>query len=460
VTQNPIGEAPPTTLDVAAVLAGHHGADGVREVAQNPFRYGFRALLDSCLSGRRDTTYALLRTKFKPERKLTAYYELTVDGAESRHVCVTWSQDRIPSLPGPASGLGEEGSTGPFDRLAASSEDGRVSVLISPADPAMPQLRRLTDPGYLATVLERLTGRPVPAPRPFDVRTLRYRPGQRHVLMVRSGPGRPGIFVKSDRDDSGNAAVAVAWALAPHVAARCPGAHLAEPLGYIEGDRAAVWSHAPGTPMSHQLTQSAAQAIHLVRLLGQAVRAWHESGAHISPGLRQQVVERAARDVATELETTRRAGEVIAVLKPEVWAKYDAVLTEVEKNLDRIPQHSPTLIHGDLKSDNLLVSGGQLHVLDLDRAAWADPALDLGKLLADLYWWCRDEARSSALGAAFRSGYGAGDPQLWLRADLLAELYRLLFAARRCVVHDPRWDTAVTQQVELAADSLGRGWGR
>jgi hypothetical protein len=64
------------------------------------------------------------------------------------------------------------------------------------------------------------------------------------------------------------------------------------------------------------------------------------------------------------------------------------------------------------------------------------------------------------LGAAFRSGYGASDPTLWGRADLLAELYRLLFAARRCVVHDPRWDVAVSEQVELAAEALGRGWGR
>jgi aminoglycoside phosphotransferase len=459
VSQQPIGDAP-TVFDVADVLTGHLGADGVREVAQNPFRYGFRELLDSCLPGRRETTCALLRTKFKPQRKLTAYYELTVDGAESRHACVTWSQERPASLPGPASGIPEESSASPFERLTASSDDGLVSLLVSPADPAMPQLRRLNDPAYLGGVLERLTGRPVPPPRPYDVRTLRYRPGQRHVLMVRSGPGRPGVFIKSDRDDSGNIAVPVAWALAPHVAARCPGAHLAEPLGYVEADRAALWSHAPGTPMSHQLTQSAAHAIHLVRLLGQTVRAWHESGGHLSPVLRQQVLERASRDVTTELETTRRAGELIAVLKPDAWVKYDAVLTEVAKSLDRLPPHNATLIHGDLKSDNVLVSGGQLHVLDLDRASWADPALDLGKFLADLYWWCRDEARASALGAAFRSGYGASDPTLWGRADLLAELYRLLFAARRCVVHDPRWDVAVSEQVDLAAESLGRGWGR
>jgi aminoglycoside phosphotransferase (APT) family kinase protein len=445
-------------VEVAEVVAGHLGAAGVREVVENPFRYGLGELLITCLPEVSEPAHRLLRSKFKPGRKLTAYYELSVAGSP-RHCALVWTTERSAAVPGPAVGRDDAVDAGPFVRLSAVSDDGHVSLLVSPADPAMPQLRRLAEPDHLAAVMSRLIGRTVPAPRADDVRTIRYRPGERHVLMVRSGPGRPAVVVKTDRDDSGRRAVPVATALAPLLAARLSGAELAEPLGYVEGDQAALWSQASGAPLSQQLTQTASRAIQLVRLMGQSVRAWHESGQHVPPAVRQQVEDAGVRDVASELAITRRAGELIAALLPDVWSTYEAVLAEVAEAL-----HAPdspedtTLIHGDLKSDNVLVAGGRLRLLDLDRVAVADRALDLGKFLADLSWWCRDEARASALGAAFRSGYGAFQPRLWSRTDLIAQVYQLRFAARRCAVHDPSWEAEVTRQVDDAAEAVGRRW--
>ena len=462
MTQPASGDTPATlALDVSDVLAGDYGAAGVRAIAQHPFRFGLAELTEKCLPGAASrTTYALLRTKYKPGRKLTATYELTFDGAGSRHVCVTWSTERIASLPGQTTGAPDENEVAPFSRLSATTDDGLTSLQVAPSDPTMPQLRRLNDAEHLGAVMGRLVGRSVPVPRPLDVRTVRYRPGERHVLMVRSGPGRPGVFVKTDRDDRGATAVPVAAAMSPLVAGRCLGAHLVEPLGYSDGDLAAFWVHAAGMPLSQQLTQSVPKAIQLVRLFGQAVRAWHDSGAHVPPWLRQQLSERAARDVAAEMAATRRAGDLISVLLPEAWSTFVAVLDGVAAALDQIPPDANTVIHGDLKSDNVLVAGGQLRLIDLDRVAWADPALDLGKFLADLQWWCRDEALASALGAAFRGGYGPREAQRWARADLIAEMYRLMFAARRCVVHDPHWEVDVSRQIADTADALGKGWGR
>ncbi|MGH3505642.1 MAG: phosphotransferase [Nocardioidaceae bacterium] len=449
------------------VLAGNAGADGVREVAQNPFQFGVRELLAICTPTADEVSTALLRTKYKPGRKLTASYELTIDGAGSRHACVLWTAAPNPVRSDPAArpthtdrrGLHRDPAPG-LAPLEATSQDGRLKLLVAPGDPAFPQLRTLADPDQLVTVLGRITGQTRPTPRAGDVRTVRYRPGQRHVLLARPTPGHPGVFVKCDRDDSGRVAVPVARAMAPLVADECPGVDIVEPVGYLEAERAAVWKRSPGAPLTHTLTERTGEVGDLVILLGRFLRTWHDSGHLVSRGLQRQVVDRAARDVAGELRATHRAGELIAVLRPDVWATYDAVLTEVTRALDALRCEAATLIHGDLKSDNVLVAGGRLHVLDLDRAAWADPALDLGKFMADLHWWCRDPATASGLGAAFRRGYGVTSPQRWARAGLISVMYRLAFAARRCAVHAPDWDKAVARRVDEAASALHGGWSR
>jgi hypothetical protein len=90
----------------------------------------------------------------------------------------------------------------------------------------------------------------------------------------------------------------------------------------------------------------------------------------------------------------------------------------------------------------------------VDRTGAAEPSLDLGKLLADMAWWCSDTVKAQALGAAFRAGYGRCDPARWARAELWAVLFDLKIAARRCAVHDPDWATQVHRRVEAARDRL------
>lgn len=427
MTRAPTAGGTQVALDMSRVLAGDFGAAGVREVAQNPFQYGIRELLEATAPGVGVVAQTLLRTKYKPGRKLTATYELVIPGVGRRHACVTWTTEPR-------------------------------SLLLSPADPDMPQLRVLTDPGQLTDMLARLTGRSVAAgpPRP-DIQTLRYRPGQRHVLSVRPSPDSARLIVKTDRDDSGRLAVPVARAVARLLTARGTGLFVAEPVGYLAAERTAAWRCSPGQPLSHTISSNAADSARLVHLLGRGLRTWHDTGPQVAPALRRQVVDRSARSVRGELDSSRRAGQLIAVLRPEVWSTYDAVLTEVTDRLHALPSDDSTLVHGDLKGDNVLVSGGELHVLDLDRAAWTDPALDLGKFLADLHWWCADDAHAGQLGAAFRDGYGATDPERWLRAELIATMYRLAFAGRRCAVHDRGWDARVARQVDLAAASLRAG---
>ena len=105
--------APTAGSRLQDALLGDLGAAGVRQVALDPRRFGLAELLELLAPRSGAARLTLLRTKFKPARKLTAYYRLLQDRAQPLPLAVTWSLD---------GGTGEVG----------------VDLLRYPADPAMP----------------------------------------------------------------------------------------------------------------------------------------------------------------------------------------------------------------------------------------------------------------------------------------------------------------------------------
>jgi aminoglycoside phosphotransferase (APT) family kinase protein len=130
----------------------------------------------------------------------------------------------------------------------------------------------------------------------------------------------------------------------------------------------------------------------------------------------------------------------------------------VSATADALTTHdpaAPTLVHGDLKSDNVL-TGDSLRILDLDRAGVGDPAADLAKFVADLQWWSPGRrGGAGGLLSAFRGGYGPGAEDRWLRAGALVPIFQLRFAARRCAVHERDWPVRVEALVVAAATLAG-----
>jgi hypothetical protein len=415
------------------VLSGHLGVGAVRDVVLHPRQHGLSGLGPGGPS-EGDGGLELLRSKFKPARKLSAYYRRApVDGAPAQYLAVSWQ-------PG-----------------AAGGGTAAVAVLTSPDDPAMPQLARLTNPDYLASLAARFGAGPAKTvrgtrQRRLEVTPLRYRPGQRHVLRVRGGQGSPGFIVKTDKEGSGQRATEVAAHLGPLLAQRCPGARVAQPMGFSPEDSAALWRLAPGSALSHLLGGSERDAAAYVALVGGAARVLHDRalaavGASLADGL-------PGHDVATEVRSTLRAGEHLHALVPALGREFDGVAAAVEHALQGCSEAALSFLHGDLKSDNLLVHDGSVRVLDLDRVCRGDAALDLAKFWADLRWWSGSDEEAQRLRAALRAGYGPGADDRWARAVVLAALFELKFAARRCAVHDPQWESRVRAQVELAQSTL------
>ena len=174
-------------------------------------------------------------------------------------------------------------------------------------------------------------------------------------------------------------------------------------------------------------------------LVGRAARVLHdEARAALGPSIVDRLPD---HDLASEVRSTLRAGEHVRALLPEVGRQFDDVAAGVVRALEGVEGHPACFLHGDLKSDNLLVDDGRVRVLDLDRVCLGDAALDLGKLLADLRWCAGSEPRAQRLQAALRDGYGPAADDRWARAGLLTALFALKFAARRCAVHDPEWES-------------------
>ena len=403
---------------IRSALTGDLGVDAVRDIALRPWRHGVRE------GGPDAPPLTLIRTKFKAGRKLTGYYECTEGrGADPSHLAVTWNLD------------------------------GSIERLRSPDDPSMPQLRRLVTSGSLLEMLPS-AGPPGAARNRPTVRILRYRPGQRHVLRV--GFERPGsgVVVKIDRDGSGEVSVPVAR----EIGARRPDVLVAEPVDWVAADRLAVWQEAEGTPLSRRLPHRVPlSAIHRV---GKSLRALHDMAAH--PASEGAPLDRLGRrSVADEATATLRAGSHIDALLPYVGAAYDTLVSEIVSSLDRWPDEEPTVSHGDAKTDNVLVTDDDVvRLLDLDRVCWAEPALDLGKMIADIRWWCPDPGVNLRAISALRAGYGQCDAARWHRSEILASLFQLKIAARRTQVHDPAWAAHVRDQVDDAAEALAGAQGR
>ena len=423
------------------VLAGQLGADAVRRLVLRPLDFGLAPLIEESMPQGRTRRLRLLRSKYKPRRNLTAYYSAYTATArgrapEERHLAVTWqcAQTDVSREP------------------PADTSGTHVSVLVYPDDPCLPALARLSSGTHLAALAADMPGAPGAHTSPLRVRVLRYRPGQRHVLRAVGHGDGGALIVKTDREDSGSRAVRVAQAHGPELERRFPRAGLARPLGHNVTDRASLWHESAGEPLWQALTARRSPDA-LVSYVGSALRVLHDIDIDGSTqtGHDGTALPR-CRDADEHVALTRRAGEHISALLPTVGKVYVDLAAHLAERLDRLPAGPSGLAHGDLKCDHVIVDRDRLRLIDLDRAGVGDPAVDLGALLADLRWWC--PGRAGRFAVALHAGYGPCEAERWTRAQTLAALFQLRFAARRCAVHDPAWERKVRKTVAAALGSV------
>jgi len=451
--------------DPAEALSGRAGGRGVRALLRSPLhREALRSMLEPGVDLDR---CRLKRVKFKPGRKLTASYEVGFAGSRRgvRAATVTWTvapaAQAMPEGEGAAQAMEQEARdrnlVAPFSHLREEVAGGHVRVQVTPLDPAFAHLVRLADPNHVETLLADVAGRSGDGSLP-TVRTIRFNPGQRHVLRYQvpapSGRGTRTLFAKLERTTRGGEEAGAAATGAPAVAGVLAGHSrlaAATPLARVADDRVVLYELVRGHPLTRLLAVDAPLAGSALGEAGKLLAVVHAADLSAAAAL-------PSRDHRAEVAATRRACEHIVGMLPHLSATITGVLARVGDRLDEPSAEEAGLAHGDFKADHLLVTPERTTLIDFDSCACAEPASDLGKFLADLrirfFLW--DKPGLPQVQQRFLDGYGPADPGRLARARLWEALLLVKLAARRVRVDDVDWATRTSMLVG-EADRLARG---
>lgn|GEM_PF-836465 len=447
-------------------LAGEAGIEGVCWVlGGRPMRGVIRDELRGLLSNPSDLGPCVLRrAKFKPGRKLTAYYDvgLAKGARPARSIAVTWQPEgsHLSSRDSAEAELEAEAVAGgvaaPFTRLTARDPRLGLRILVAPLDAAYPQLVRVSSPDHVAALVTRLMedsgdwGLPEP-PSAVDVTAVRYRPDQRHVLRYDCrGPDRRiqsggTLFAKLYKDGEGIAAFRVATGIADWVSSSTEASAI-RPLAHLAKDGLIIYPKLTGAPLSHF---PAARAAAPLAQAGAVLRALQQAPVQLFEDVRPHSFAGEARAVA-------RAAEHVGPLFPAAGVAIDRILERAAAVEGRLPGEPPVLAHGDYKADHVWVGRSGITLIDFNTCSLADPALDLGKFLADLHWWYAAGGEEQLLGAQrnFLEGYGDEiGPVRLLRARLYEVLILTKITVRRVRLFDRRW-ASKTDGLLRRADGL------
>jgi aminoglycoside phosphotransferase (APT) family kinase protein len=405
----------------------------------------------------------LRRAKFKPGRKLTAYYDLDLQYTTERCVrslAVTWVLPEAASKTAAMQASEEQalaqGLAAPFQHLTATLPAWGMQIQVSPLDPRFPQLLRLIDPQKVHHWL----GQTGAGNDDYRIATIRYRPGQRHVLRYDPlsadtvGPGS--IFAKLYMDASGGHFYGKIHQVAEWLSTQLADVCVLRPQAYLAPEQTLLYPWAAGRPLSQLLPARRNATLQLLQQLGRALRSLHDAPAALTQGL-------PAQELAAEGKAITRTCEHIQALLPTVGERVQRILERAQEGYNNLTQEAPTFVHGDCKADHVLVAtqatGSLLTLIDFDSCALGDPASDIGKFLADLAWWHAQSNQAGLADAqgAFLTGYGidAAGPRLQ-RARVWEALILLKMTAHRVPLFNRDWaqqTTALVRQVESLAFS-------
>ena len=445
---------------IQSVLSGQSSRHLVRGEAQSMLRQGYRA-----------GPFHLTRAKFKPGRKLSAYFtfpalDIGDKASHSVHLAVTWQKTLDGTNHADSRGqLQEEAKQAglmPVQReLWRDLLDQGIKLQVWPFDPEFPQLVRLGNPSHVAEtftslgIAHDLKQMPVITP-------IRYRPGERHVLRyeIYSPEMTPGrgqrLYAKlySNAQDAARA-FGVANRVVDWLAANNHGLQGNRPEAMSQEDGVILYPHAPGIPLSHQLNRSRQWVAAQLQIIGRGLAVLHRGPETLQLDLKQN-------SFTNEAKVVKRASEHIQVLLPETYEKILEILDKTQESYSNLAQEKPTFTHADFKSDHLLTTPQGLTLIDFDTCTLTDPALDIGKFMADLEWWFTlkgisgiEEAQAELL-----KGYlGAGEPYhafhvRLARAKLFHALILVKIVLRRVPIYKREWAAMTARMIERAAQVL------
>ena len=445
-------------MAIQQVLNGPSSRRWLRSEVQRMLRPGYRA-------GRLHLT----RAKFKPGRKLSAYYTFPTIDPEGRashwvQLAVTWRKNldgdqQADSWRQLQEEANQAGLMPVQCELWRELPERDMKLQIWPFDPEFPHLIRLGDPSYLAEMFASL-GLAHDSNQMPVITPIRYRPGERHVLrydLDSREPGRQRLYAKlyTNAQDAvkafGIANRVVDWLDDNDVGLRGN-----RPVAMSQENSVIFYPHASGIPLSHQFHRSHRWLASRLQLIGKSLTILHQGPESLQADLRQNTF-------AKEVKVVKRASEHIQVLLPQAHAKLLQIVDQAEEQYSALPQEKPTFTHSDFKSDHLLTTAEGLTLIDFDTCTLTDPAMDIGKFLADLEWWFTlrrisgvEEAQAELL-KGYLAGAGSNDGVVHERLARARFFYALILVkiiVRRVPLYKKEWATMTGRMIERAAEVL------
>jgi aminoglycoside phosphotransferase (APT) family kinase protein len=336
-------------------------------------------------------------------------------------------------------------------------------------DEKFPQLLRLANANHAgvlfqaANLLHGNTAGSPPTTR-YHVFPIRFRPGERHVLRFEvSNDGETAdelrtVFAKlySCAEEALRS-----YRVACQVADRLPpcgdGVTAVRPLACLQEDAVVLFPRLDGTTLSSHIKLAGTNCQRWIHCAGEGLRVLHD-GVPIEPV--PTLIDDLKRDrgFAKDVKKmVRRTCHHIHALLPEVGTQISELLLRAKELYERLPQEPPTLTHGDLKADHLWITRTGLKLIDFDTCTVADPALDVGKFLADLRWWhtILDLDELELTQAHFLDAYGAGAPPARLqRARVYESLVLIRLGVHRLPLFAEDWADRTRQLVTKAEGVL------
>jgi thiamine kinase-like enzyme len=442
---------------IQSLINGQSSRRLLRNEAQRMLRPGYHA-----------GPFHLTRVKFKPERKLLAYFTFPVLGAAGEtsrlvHLAVAWQKTLDGKDHAEAwSQLQEEANHAGLMPVQCDLwrdiPDRGMRLQIWPFDPEFPHLVRLGNPSYVAQmfaslgIAHDLKELPVVTP-------IRYRPGERHVLRYDidspdTVSGRGGRLYAKLYPNAQDAAKAfgIANRVVDWLADNNLGLQGIRPEAMDHKEGVIFYPHAPGIPLSRQLHRSRRWLGTQLQIIGRALATMHNGPETLQADLRQNTLTK-------EVKVVKRASEHIQVLLPDTYNKIIEIVDKIQDRYLAQPQEKPTFTHSDFKSDHLLTTPQGLTLIDFDTCTLTDPALDLGKFLADLEWWFTLKGLSGVEEAQeeLLKGYlGEGEPDQNLyerlaRAKLFHALILVKIIVRRVPLYKKQWADQTQRMISKAA---------
>jgi len=100
---------------------------------------------------------------------------------------------------------------------------------------------------------------------------------------------------------------------------------------------------------------------------------------------------------------------IMSKVKPDLATKYEEVIQQIITKVDHFKEPKAVASHGAMRTDQFILQGDRLTLIDLDSYCWANPARDIGNFLAYLCWKAIRQPEQAQFveraGRAFLEGY-------------------------------------------------------